>query len=410
MGPRKDCYGAAVTGGNTADAGAAGLPEQCVRLHIAVGFDYPVVFTRGSLHPVNHDLRWAITRREPGRLHRVFALVDSGLADAHPGLADELRAYFQHHGDALVLLAEPLRIPGGEAAKNDPGLITALLAEFFRLGLDRHSCVLAVGGGAALDAAGYAAATCHRGLRMVRMPTTVLAQDDAGIGVKNGVNSFGVKNAVGCFAPPYAVINDLDFIATLPQRDRSAGLAEAVKVALIRDPAFFELLVREAPTISHGALEPLGPIIRRCAELHLQHIGSSGDPFETGSARPLDFGHWAAHKLELLSDHALRHGEAVGLGIALDSAYSTAIGRLDAHELERILGLLAALGLPRWDAALVERIGGPRALLRGLAEFREHLGGELTITLLDAIGRSVEVHTVDHETMTACLHTLAQAG
>jgi 3-dehydroquinate synthase len=315
------------------------------------------------------------------------------------------------HADVLELIAEPLVILGGESAKNDPALLDDLLARFFRLGLDRHCCVLILGGGAVLDAVGHAAAICHRGLRVVRMPTTVLAQDDAGIGVKNGVNAFGVKNAIGSFAPPYAVINDLDFLASLPLRDRIAGLAEAVKVALIRDPEFFVALERDAAALGVGQLEPLEPAIRRCAELHLEHIRSSGDPFETGSARPLDFGHWAAHKLELLSQHALRHGEAVALGIALDSHYSMMIGghgRLAQAEFDRILALLAALGLPRWTPALVASIGGSVALLAGLDEFREHLGGELTITLLDAIGRGVEVHAIDRATMSACVEALAR--
>lgn len=378
-------------------------------MRIEVGFDYPVVFTRGSLRPDAPELVWAITRREPRRRHRVLAILDEGVAQARPSLAAELVAYAREHASSLELVAEPMTVVGGEAAKNDRTLVDGLLARFFALGLDRHCCVLVVGGGAVLDAVGYAAAICHRGLRVVRMPTTVLAQDDAGIGVKNGVNAFGVKNALGCFAPPQAVINDLDFIATLPLRDQIAGLAEAVKVAAIRDAGLFALLEREAVSLARGRLESLEPVIRRCAELHLQHIRSSGDPFETGTARPLDFGHWAAHKLELLTGHALRHGEAVALGIALDSRYSAATGLLSAAELARVLAVLDALGLPRWTSGLLEQIGGPSALLVGLEEFREHLGGELTITLLEAIGHGVEVHAIDRVTMIACIELLARS-
>jgi 3-dehydroquinate synthase len=405
----ESCYRRPVTSGGAADEDTAGDPERRISQQVRVAFDYPVVFTRGALRADNDALRRAIARREPDRRHRVFAVIDAGLADARPGLADELAAYVRRHDDALALVAEPMRVPGGEAAKNDPAVITGLLGAFFGAGLDRHSCVLVIGGGAVLDAVGYAAAICHRGLRTVRMPSTVLAQDDAGIGVKNGVNAFGVKNAVGVFAPPHAVVNDLELLATLPARERTAGLAEAVKVALIRDPAFFAAIEREAPALVAGRLAPLAAVIRRCAELHLRHIRDSGDPFETGSARPLDFGHWAAHRLELLSEHALRHGEAVALGVALDSTYSAAVGRLDAGSLARILDLLAALRLPAWSRALVTRIGGPTALLRGLEEFREHLGGELTITLLDDIGRGIEVHAVDHATMTECVERLAGA-
>src|SRR4029079_4140447 len=113
-------------------------------------------------------------------------------------------------------------------------------------GLDRHAFVMAVGGGALLDLVGYAAATTHRGGRLLRVPTTVLAQNDSGVGVKNGVNAFGVKNLVGTFAPPFAVINDLRFLQTLEPRERVAGMAEAVKVALVRDASFFEWMEAEA--------------------------------------------------------------------------------------------------------------------------------------------------------------------
>lgn len=387
----------------------AGRLERCEDMRIEVAFDYPVVFTRGALRPEAHDLVWAITRREPARRHRVLAILDEGVARARPSLAAELVAYAQEHASALELVAEPMTVPGGEAIKNDRAHVDGLLARFFELGLDRHCCVLVVGGGAVLDAVGYAAAICHRGLRVVRMPTTVLAQDDAGIGVKNGINAYGVKNALGCFAPPHAVINDLELITTLPLRDRIAGLSEAVKVAAIRDAELFARLERDVTSLAQGGLVALEPVIRRCAELHLQHIRTSGDPFETGTARPLDFGHWAAHKLELLTDHALRHGEAVALGIALDSRYSAATGLLSAAELARVLAVLDELGLPRWTSALLEQIGGPSALLVGLEEFREHLGGELTITLLEAIGHGVEVHAIDDALMVACVERLARS-
>lgn len=387
----------------------AGLAARTEHLHLQVALDYPVVFTRGSLRPENPDLVWAITRTEPARRHRVLAVVDAGLVAARPSLAHELDAYARAHAGVLELVAEPLAITGGEAAKNDRALVELLLARFFGLGLDRHCCVLIVGGGAVLDAVGYAASICHRGLRVVRMPTTVLAQDDAGIGVKNGINAYGVKNAIGSFAAPFAVLNDLDFIGTLPLRDRVAGLAEAVKVAAIRDPGFFARLEHDAAALAQGELAVLEPAIRRCAELHLQHIRSAGDPFETGSARPLDFGHWAAHKLERLTEHALRHGEAVALGIALDSRYAAATGLLSPAELSRITALLAALGLPRWTPARLAQVGGPAALLPGLDEFREHLGGDLTITLLSAIGHGVEVHVIDRALMSECMQVLARS-
>ncbi|HVZ34005.1 MAG TPA: 3-dehydroquinate synthase, partial [Polyangiaceae bacterium] len=294
------------------------------------------------------------------------------------------------------------------AAKNDPGLVTRLHRHMADVGLDRQSFCLAIGGGAALDLIGFAAATCHRGVRIVRLPTTVLGQNDSGIGVKNGVNAFGLKNFVGSFAVPFAVINDFAFLGTLSRRDRIAGIAEAVKVALIRDARFFDWLCAQAHALS--ALEPsaTAQMIRRCARLHVEHIAGGGDPFELGSARPLDFGHWAAHKLESLTGHRLRHGEAVAIGIALDSLYSVEAGLLGREVGERIVRLLVELGFRLYDPALELRdSAGELAVLGGLREFREHLGGELTISLLRAAGASLNVHDMDAALVSRCIEGLS---
>ena len=135
--------------------------------------------------------------------------------------------------------------------------------------------------------------------------------------------------------------------------------------------------------------------IKRCAELHLQHIAGA-DPFESGSSRPLDFGHWSAHKLEQLSNFSIRHGEAVAIGIALDSVYSFLSGRLAETSMKRILKLLRTLGFSLTDP-LLEVTDARSPLLDGLNEFREHLGGRLTIMLLKDIGSGEEVHEIDPE-------------
>ena len=135
-------------------------------------------------------------------------------------------------GDRVRLAAPPVRLPGGEAAKNDlrhlQSVWTAIPSSF----LCRHSYVVAVGGGAVLDLVGFGASTAHRGIPLVRLPTTSLSQGDGGVGVKNGVNFFGKKNWLGAFSVPHAIVNDLDFLAGLPPRERRCGLIEAVKVAL----------------------------------------------------------------------------------------------------------------------------------------------------------------------------------
>src|SRR5690606_14701321 len=200
----------------------------------------------------------------------------------------------------------------------------------------------------------------------------------------------------GTFAPPWAVLNDFDFLYALPRRERIAGLAEAVKVALIRDRDFFRWIEVNADRLI--AFEPAAEerMIRRSAELHMRQIAHGGDPFEQGSARPLDFGHWSAHRLEALTHHHVRHGEAVAIGIALDSRYSVLAGLLPAGEDERIAALLEHLGFRIWRPGLTRPdADGRPAILQGLREFREHLGGELTVTLLTAIGTGHEVHEID---------------
>jgi 3-dehydroquinate synthase len=370
-----------------------------------VTYDYPVYFTGDVFAPDNLDLLQAIARKEPRRQHRLFVIVERAVCDGRPTLAADIAAYVEHHRERLRLVAPPLVVDGGEAAKNGSSRVSDLQERLHAVGLDRQSFVIVVGGGALLDAAGYAAAVVHRGLRVVRIPTTVLAQGDSGVGVKNGINAFGKKNFLGTFAPPFAVLNDAAFLRTLPRRETVAGMAEAVKVALIRDATFFEWLQRHAPRLATGNAEATAALVQHCAELHLDHIAASGDPFELGSARPLDFGHWVAHKLESLSAHRLRHGEAVAIGIAVDTVYSAASGLLDPEAVEPVLGLLETLGLRLWAPELERVRNGRPEVLDGLAEFREHLGGELTITLLKRIGEGVEVHEMDERLI---IHALAE--
>jgi 3-dehydroquinate synthase len=377
---------------------------EILRQSIDVRFAYPVVFTRGVFEPANPVLAEVLAQREPSGRHRVLAVLDAGFAAAHPGVGDRVRAYFAAHASRLEPLVDLVEIPGGEAAKNDVSVVDGLHALFHRHRLDRHAYVLIVGGGAVLDAAGYAAATTHRGLRVVRVPTTVLSQDDSGVGVKNGINAFGIKNFLGTFVAPDAVLCDADFLIRLPRRDAVAGIAEAVKVALVRDAAFFDWIETNAAALAAQDLDALTRLIRWSAELHLDHIATGGDPFERGSARPLDFGHWSAHKLESLSEHDVRHGEAVGMGMLLDSRYAVQIGLLSEPDFVRIHRLLRALGLPLWHDALAA--AGPRgapAVLEGLDDFREHLGGEHTITLVRGPGSAVEVNEMDRAAISRAL-------
>ncbi len=300
----------------------------------------------------------------------------------------------------------PRTVPGGEALKNDIRALEPMLADFHAARLDRRSYVVVIGGGAVLDAVGFAAAIAHRGLRLIRLPTTTLAQADSGVGVKNSVNLFHTKNWLGAFAAPWAVINDAHLLETLSDRDFRAGFSEAVKVALLKDPRLFEELCQAAPRIRRREMPVCLPIIRRSAELHLEHITQGGDPFEMLQARPLDFGHWSAHKLEAMSGFALRHGEAVAIGIAIDTVYASLALGLDPASATRVVDCLTQLGF----ALDHPQLGDLPQLLAGLEEFRQHLGGRLTLTMLRGIGQPMEVHEIDRKLMGRAVEQVRQSA
>jgi 3-dehydroquinate synthase len=368
--------------------------HQTVQLDRVVGprFVHRVRFTRGSLDAANPALRDLLVEDDAIASRRAVVLIDEGVASAHHGIEAQLHAYAAAYAGGLPAIVDIRIVAGGEASKLDMHVadLTVDLVERHRI--DRKSFVIAIGGGAMLDAVGYGAAIAHRGVRLVRMPTTVLAQDDAAMGVKNGVNRFGKKNFVGTFAVPYGVLCDEALLATLAPAVFRSGFSEAVKIALLRDPALFTLLERDASRIAACDIDAASPVIRRSAELHLAHIVDGGDPFETHEARPLDFGHWSAHRLESMSSYTLSHGDAVALGLLLDCRYSNLKGWLADEAYARIRSCIAALGLPLRHALFNEI----DTLLRGLEEFREHLGGRLTVTMLRDIGRGFEVHELDH--------------
>jgi len=379
---------------------------SAIQRSIQAGWQLRVFFTEDVFAPANPVLKDALA---DNALRKVLVVLEDALAQSQPALERRIENYFSAHAKQLQLVRPPLFVAGGEQSKNSITLVTEILSHISRHHIDRHSYLIAVGGGALLDVAGFAAATAHRGVRHVRIPTTTLSQADSGVGVKNGINAFGKKNFVGTFAPPHAVINDFNLLSSLEPRDKRAGYVEAVKVACIRDKNFFNEIERDAEKLISFEPAAMKHLIRRCAELHLEHIATSGDPFETGSARPLDFGHWAAHKLEQLSNFQIPHGEAVAIGIALDVIYSRNTGLLDAQSAERILRLLEQLGFNLFaDELLKADANEYLQILTGLEEFREHLGGELTITLLKEIGCSVEVHEMNSSKIIEAIHELRQ--
>ncbi|TWH75989.1 3-dehydroquinate synthase [Azomonas agilis] len=373
-----------------------------------ISYYYPIVFTEHIFDPVNPCLYQQLAQPLVESPIKILSFIDTGLLQSAPELKYQIYLYFNSHASTLHLLADPIPVPAGELSKT-PEVLQQLYAQMLDHGLDRHCYVLAIGGGAVLDAVGYACATFHRGVRLIRIPTTVLAQNDAGIGVKNGINAFGYKNLLGAFYPANAVINDFQLLSSLPRRDQIAGLAEAVKVAVIKDQVFFQWLEQHADALAAFEHEASRYAIRRCAELHLEHITrTGGDPFERGNGRPLDYGHWAAHKLESLGQHRLRHGEAVAVGMALDAVYSSLSGLLPKADAERLLRLLLKLGfcLSPPELSLRDPQGGLQ-VLQGLEDFRQHLGGQLSIPMLHQIGTSVSVHHIERSLMEQALLQLS---
>ena len=358
---------------------------------IPVSFKHRIVFTRDVFGAGLKNL--ADLFADEADEKRGLILIEDAVAHAWPGLESSAREGFRSIGFEIADLAV---LPGGERVKADDALAREVWRLIDAAHLDRHSYVIAIGGGAFLDAAGFAAATAHRGMRLVRLPTTTLAQCDSGVGVKCAINGFGKKNWIGSFAVPFAVVNDFAFLQSLDPFTQRAGLIEAVKVALVKDPDFFEWI--EAHLQGLAAFDQLliESCIERSAMLHARHIAEGGDPFESGNSRPLDFGHWAAHKLESMTDGELSHAPAVAIGLALDVLYSVEVGFISPSLGERILAVISGLGLAIFHPALNQRDGNGRLIvLEGLEEFREHLGGRLNIMMLGDVGRGVEVNKID---------------
>ncbi len=338
-----------------------------------------------------------------GRIPRVQFWLDEHVANANPDLKQRLHSFSRRHADRFQVVGNPQIVPGGEVVKNDIHILERMLKVFHEADLDRRSYVVVVGGGAVLDAVGFAAAIAHRGLRLIRIPTTTLAQADSGIGVKNSVNLFQKKNWLGSFAVPWAVINDRSMLTTLSDRDFRCGFSEAVKVSLLKDPAFFDRILMNAVDITARG-DACWSVIQDSAMWHLRHITAGGDPFEMLEARPLDFGHWSAHRLEAMSQFDLRHGEAVGIGVAVDTVYSSLVHGLPQADSDRVLLALQRLGL-LMDHPTLHRT---EELFQGLEEFRQHLGGRLTVTMLEAVGRPIDVHEVNREKMVEAIRLVVE--
>jgi 3-dehydroquinate synthase len=252
---------------------------------------------------------------------------------------------------------ETISFPSGERSKTRERW-SQLTDELLRRGFGRDSGIVVLGGGVAGDLAGFVAATYMRGVPYIQVPTTLLAMLDASVGGKTGVDTEHGKNLIGAFHPPAAVVADPRALATLPERDYRAGLAEAVKHGLVADRDYFEWMEREAPRLLARDAATLEVLVRRSVEIKAEVV--SEDEREGGRRAILNAGHTVAHALERVTDYRLPHGEAVSLGLMAETALATGLGLATPEPGARVAALLENLGLPT-------RLAEPVAIERVLA-------------------------------------------
>jgi shikimate kinase/3-dehydroquinate synthase len=289
---------------------------------------------------------------------------------------------------ALCLVAD------GEAHKT-LDTVRVLYDGFIGAGLDRHGAVLALGGGVVGDMAGFAAATYLRGVRLVQLPTTLLAMVDSSVGGKVAVDHPQGKNLIGAFKQPWLVIADPETLDTLPAAELANGLAETVKAGLIGDPALFQQIQDHGPA-------PLAWLIKRAVRVKAGIV--EGDPYERGRRAVLNLGHTFGHALELLSDYTLAHGAAVSVGLAAAVRLSARLGLCDRAVVSDVEGVLARLGL-----ATTYRDGAPIDVWRAMATDKKRRGGRLHFVLLRAVGDAFVTDQVEQGDVLAVLETLREA-
>lgn len=338
------------------------------------------------------DLRVELSERSyditvaPGALHAIGAGLERLGLGARAVLVTHPEVFDLHGETVLQSLAavgrsaETIRVPSGEASKSQSHLAW-LWQEFARLRLDRRSVILALGGGVIGDLAGFAAATYLRGLDLVQIPTTLLAQVDASVGGKTAIDLPEGKNLVGAFYQPRWVVADVGTLATLPARELRAGLAEVIKYGVIADADLFDFLERERDAILAGDPERLSEIVWRSCGIKADVVRQ--DEREGGLRAILNYGHTLGHAVEALAGYAnLLHGECVAIGMEAAARLAERLGRLDPEAVSRQRRLLEAYGLPVHLPAGQE-VG---AILAAMQWDKKTVGDEIRFVLPTRIG------------------------
>ena len=368
--------------------------NKIIKQKFNITYAYDIFFTKNIFNKKN-KLLINILNKENKVKKNIIIFIDKNVYIKNNNLIFDIKNYFNAYKNFFNLKSNPIILSGGEKVKNHPIIVNLLYKIIDKYKICRKSYIFVIGGGSFQDLLGFVAATAHRGIKLIRIPTTTLSQDDSGVGVKNGINFLNKKNFIGSFNVPFAVINDYNFLKSLDDKNYFEGFSEIIKVSLIKDKSFFSFIEKNTDNIIKKKEKIIEKIIYKSAKLHAYHISKNGDPFENLSSRPLDFGHWAAHKLEKISKHKISHGAAVAIGIALDSTYSYFVKMITRIELKRILTTLINLNLKIFDKNLLLRNEKKFVIFDGLEEFREHLGGKLTISLLKKIGTKIDVNHVN---------------
>lgn len=291
-----------------------------------------------------------------------------------------------------------LTVPAGEESKS-LRQANRLFGKLPALGLDRQSFVIALGGGVVGDLAGFVAATYLRGLALVQVPTSLLAQVDSSVGGKTGVNLPQGKNLVGAFYQPRLVIADTDTLKSLPGRELRAGFAEVIKHAAIRDADFFAWLEREHKRVLSLEPDAVAHVVRRCCEIKAEVV--SADERESGLRAILNFGHTIAHAMEALTDYVgLLHGEAIAMGMVCASYLSVRRAGMTSAEAARLRSLLESVGLP---VRLGDNYELPE-LFEAMRLDKKALAGKLRFVLLKRLGEAVVSDAVTDDDVKEVVH------
>jgi 3-dehydroquinate synthase len=299
----------------------------------------------------------------------------------------------------LVSDTEPILVPDGERFKH---LVTVgrVYEGLLERGADRASVVVAVGGGVIGDLVGFAAATYLRGVRLVQVPTTLMAQVDSAIGGKVGVNHAMGKNLIGAFHPPKLVLSDPEVLATLPRREFRAGLYEVIKYGVIANPSLLERITTSLPAISAREPDIVGAIVAESSRIKAEIVSS--DERETGARRTLNFGHTIGHALEAVTKYRrFRHGEAVAYGMLAALSLGVARGVTPASAREAIAGLITKLGPLPQVADL-----STKEIINAAAHDKKVIAGTLHFVAATRLGATTTLTDVTTGQLKAALKTI----